>query len=142
MCRCMCLCVYVQKPVAHSVLGNLSYHSPPYSFEAGSLIATAAGLTAGKTQQASYSTPTVVGLQSGIQPHPGLVSNKVKDEDQHGRLSSDLLTFIDMPGICMTLPHEYVHTCAHISYTVKFFKMQEKHIRGTYICKKQSQIPY
>lgn len=32
--------------------------------------------------------------------------------------------------------YEYVHTRAHILYTVKFFKTQEKHIRETYICKK------
>lgn len=105
LCRCMYLCMYVQKPVDRSVLGILFCHPPPYSFETGSLIATGAGLKAGKTQQASRVPLSVVGLQSGIQSHPGLASNKVKDEDQHQRLSSDRPTSIDMPGICMTLPY-------------------------------------
>lgn len=143
MCKRMYLCVYAQKPVDRSVLGIMFHHSPPYSFETGSLIATAAGLTASKTQQASYSTPNSgrIAVRNPATSRPCFKQSErweptpkvvlwPSDLHRHAWHMHDL-----------THTHEYVHTCAHISYTVKFFKMQEKHIRGTYICKKIIIIP-
>lgn len=135
----MHLCMHVQKPVDRSVLGILFYHSPPYSLRQDLSLKLLLVWQPARSSKPLRVPPTMVGLQSGIQPHPGLVSNKVKDEDQHRRLSSDLLTSIDMPGI-YAWPYSYTwictHMCTYISYTVKFFKTQEKHIRETYICKK------
>lgn len=104
--------------------------SPPYSFEAGSLIESGAGVTGSKPLISTRNSARTAVRN----PNTSRSCFKQREgEDRHLRLPSDLLTSTHMPGIRIPLlihmnMYIYVHL-HHIQLTS--LKCRGKHIRET-----------